>query len=71
MKGTADALLFVFHDAQPINGKLQAGAVIEVFVARGYAKDRIALYNELSDGLLDEEMEYLRQQAHPEREGAK
>ncbi len=71
MKGTADALLFVFHDAQPINGRLQAGAVIEIFVARGYAKDRVALYNELSDGLLDEEMDYLRQQATPEREGAK
>ena len=71
MKGTADALLFVFTNAQPINGRLQAGAVIEVFIARGYAKDRIALYNELSDGLLDEEMDYLRQQATPEREGAK
>lgn len=71
MKGTADALLFMFTNAQPINGRLQAGAVIEVFVARGYAKDRIALYNELSDGLLDEEMDYLRQQATPEREGAK
>ena len=71
MRGTADALLFVFTDAQPVNGRLQAGAVIEVFVARGYAKDRMALYNELSDGLLDEEMEYLRQQATPEREGAK
>jgi hypothetical protein len=71
MKGTADALLFVFHDAQPINGRLQTGAVIEVFVARGYAKDRVALYNELSDGLLDEEMDYLRLQATPEREGAK
>ena len=71
MKGTADALLFVFHDAQSINGRLQAGAVIEIFVARGYAKDRVALYNELSDGLLNEEMDYLRQQATPEREGAK
>ena len=46
-------------------------AVIEVFVARGYSKDKAALYNELSDGLLDDEMEYLRQQARPEREGAK
>ena len=71
MKGTADALLFVFHDAQSVNGKLQTEAVIEVFVARGYSKDRVTLYNELSDGLLDEKMEYLRQQARPEREGAK
>ena len=71
MRGTADALLFVFTDAQPVNDRLQAGAVIEVFVARGYAKDRVALYNELSDGLLDEEMDYLRQQATSEREGAK
>lgn len=71
MKGTGDALLFVFTNAQTINGKLQTGAVIEIFVARGYAKDRVALYNELSDGLLDEEMDCLRQQATPEREGAK
>ncbi len=71
MKGTADALLFIFHDAQSVNGKLQTEAVIEVFVARGYSKDKAALYNELSDGLLDDEMEYLRQQARPEREGAK
>lgn len=70
MKGTADALLFVFHDADLIDGRLKAGAAIELFIARGYAKDRLALYNELADGLLDEEIEHLRAEAKPER-GAK
>lgn len=60
MKGTADALLFVFTDAKVTDGRLQAGAVIDIFVARGYAKNREALYNELSDGILDEEMNQLR-----------
>lgn len=67
MKGTTDALLFVFDNAEPIDGKLQEGASIEVFVARGYAKDRIALYNELSDGLLDDEMSQLRAKADKEK----
>lgn len=66
MKGTADALLFVFHNAIVTDGRLNDGAAIEIFVARGLAKDRLALFNELTDGLLDEEMEYLRNQSKPE-----
>lgn len=66
MKGTADALLFVFHDAGVTDGRLNDGAVIEVFVARGLAKDRTALYNELSDGLLDDEIASLRSRATDE-----
>ena len=63
MKGTADALLFVFHDAGVTDGRLNDGAVIEIFVARGLAKDRMALYNELADGLLDDEIAALRERA--------
>ena len=66
MVGTADALLFAFHNIEPVNGTLIAGANIEVFVARGYAKDRMALYNELTDDLLDDEMNHLRTIAMPE-----
>nr|WP_294075795.1 hypothetical protein [Prevotella sp. UBA4952] len=60
MKGTADALLFIFHNAEVVNGKLNDGAVIEIFVARGMARDKAGLYNELSDGMLDDEIEKLR-----------
>lgn len=60
-KGTSDALLFVFNDLKIIDGVIQAGAIIEVFVARGKSKDRVPLYNALSDGELDEEMNALRE----------
>ncbi|MDD2951979.1 MAG: hypothetical protein PHC95_02275 [Parabacteroides sp.] len=59
-KGTSDALLFVFHNLKIIDGVIQAGGIIEVFVARGKSKDRVPLYNALSDGELDEEMNALR-----------
>lgn len=64
-KGTTDAILFVFHNLQVINGIIQQGGAIEIFIARGKNKDCIPLYNLLSDGELDEEMDYLRQKATP------
>lgn len=75
MKGTADALLFVMQDAEVTDGRLNDGAVIEIFVARGLARNRVALYNELADGLLDDEIAALRERAVTESvtrpEGAK
>lgn len=62
-KGTTDALLFVFHDFEVKDGRPIEGATLEVFVARGYSKDRVPLYNSLSDGELDEEIEVLRKRA--------
>ena len=62
MKGTTDAFLFVHHDTEFINGGIQAGAVIELFVARGQRNNRCQLYNALCDGELDEEMNALRGQ---------
>lgn len=62
MKGTADAFLFVHHNAEFINGGIQAGAVIELFVARGQRNNRSQLYNLLCDGGLDEEINALRKQ---------
>lgn len=64
-KGTTDALLFVFHNLNVIDGVIQDGSTIEVFVARGKSKDRVPLFELLSDGSLDDEMEALRQQATP------
>jgi len=62
-KGTTDALLFVVGLAV-VDGVIQAGGYIEVFIARGASKDRVPLYNLLADGGLDEEMDTLREQAH-------
>ncbi len=62
MKETTDAFLFVHHNTKFVNGGIQVGAVIELFVARGYRNDRNQLYNALCDGLLDEDMNYLRKQ---------
>lgn len=63
-RGTTDALLFVTTDLYTVDGVIQAGGIIEVFVARGASKDRVPLYNLLTDGGLDEEIDILRQQAH-------
>lgn len=62
MKGTTDAFLFVHNNAEFINGGIQVGAVIELFVARGQRNNRSQLYNALCDGELDEEMNALRKQ---------
>lgn len=63
VRGTADALLFVFDGVEIVNGSIPQGAAIEVFVARGKSKDRVPLFNLLSDGELDEEMSELRARA--------
>lgn len=63
MKGTTDAFLFVHRSTKFVNGGIQAGAVIELFVARGQRNNRSQLYNALCDGELDEEMNALRKRA--------
>lgn len=63
VRGTDDALLFVI-DLHTIDDAIQAGGTIEIFIARGASKDQVPLYNLLADGGLDDEMEYLRKQAH-------
>ena len=64
VRGSADALLFVFEGVEVVNGVIPTGAAIEVFVARGKSKDRVPLYNLLTDGELDEEMSELRARAN-------
>lgn len=63
VRGSSDAILLIFNGFEVINGKLQQGATLEIFIARGKSKDRIALYNLFSDGELVEEMNYLRERA--------
>lgn len=60
---TADAALFVCHDVLFIDGAIQPGSVIEVFVARGKRHNRQGVYSLLCDGDLDGEMEALRSRA--------
>ncbi len=60
MKGTSDAFLFVHKDFSLVDGRIQAGAVIELFVARGQRNNRNSLYNLLADGELDNEMQALK-----------
>lgn len=62
MKGTADAFLFIHKNFILVDGRIQAGAVIELFIARGQRNNRATLYNLLADGELDEEINTLRNQ---------
>lgn len=63
VRGTADALLLVFDGFEIVNNVVQQGACMEIFIARGMSKDKMALYNLLNDGELDEEMSRLRERA--------
>jgi len=60
MKSTADAFLFLHNDIDFVDGGIQVGAIIEVFVARGHRNNRAQLFNLLLDGELDNEIEELR-----------
>lgn len=60
---TADALLFMCQNIKFVNGAIQEGAVIEMFIARGHRNNRAQLYNLLSDGELNKEIEILREKA--------
>ena len=67
MRGTTDALLFIFDNFDVIDGKIQAGATLEIFVARGQRNNRAQLFNLLMDGELDGEVEELKKRAVTER----
>lgn len=60
-KGTTDALLFLYR-VEEVDAAIQAGAIIEIFVARGKANECNTLCNLYSDGELDEEINALREQ---------
>ena len=63
VRGTSDAILIVFDGFEVINGVVQEGGKMEVFVARGKSKDRVGLFNLLCDGELSEEIAVLRGRA--------
>lgn len=63
MKGTTDALLFVFKDFEIIDNRIQPNSEVEIFVARGQRNNVLQLYTLLYDGELDEELEILRSRA--------
>jgi len=62
-RGTEDAVLFRFKNFAVKDGRIQEGSVLEMFIARGKSKDRVALYNLFADGCLDEEIEWLIERA--------
>lgn len=62
-KDTADALLLVPENVRFVNGAIQVGGIVEVFVARGQRANRLCLYEMASGGELDGEMEALRKAA--------
>ncbi len=60
---TADAALLVCHNVAFVDGAIQPGSEIEVFVARGQRANRQGLFNMLCDGDLSDEVEALRKRA--------
>ena len=66
-KGTSDAILFCFKNFSEIDGRIQEGSILEIFIARGGSRNCNALYNSVCDGGLNEEMQNLRQKADAEK----
>lgn len=65
--GTTDALLFIHNNIEFVDGAIQSGAIIEIFVVRGYRRNKAQLYNLLQNGELDSEIKKLRNQSVTER----
>ncbi|KAA6326887.1 hypothetical protein EZS27_024064 [termite gut metagenome] len=63
MVGTKDAMLFIFSNADFVEGKINTGAKIEILIARGQRNNRSQLFNLLSDGELEDEITALKKQA--------
>ena len=66
MYGTGDALLFVERSFSETSDGVTAGSEFVVLVAKGKRHDQLALYYELVNGGLDEEIEKLLSQAKSE-----
>lgn len=66
-KDTQDALLFVFKGFSILGVADVAGAVIEIYVARGKRNSARLLYNLLEDGRLEDEMRELKKRARPDK----
>lgn len=68
IRDTSDGFLAILSNPEVTNGSLEDGATLEVFICRGKADERNTLFNELQDGLLDEEIKQMRAKAIPEPE---
>lgn len=66
VNGTPDAIIFRLKDFETINGRIKAGAILELFICRGMVNNIQALYNMACNGELDEEMEMMRRSATPD-----
>lgn len=68
VRGTSDAVLLVFHNFEVVNGMVQRGAWLDVFIARGQAHNKQNLWVLACDGEFAEEMSQLIESAtqhHP------
>ena len=66
MYGTGDALLFVERNFSETSDGVTVGSELVVLVAKGKRHDQLALYYELVNGGLDEEIEKLLSQTKSE-----
>lgn len=66
IKDTADAVIFVM-DMQIINGKIQNLSSLEMFIARGQAKNKKGVYTAYFNGALSEEIRLLKEGAKIEK----
>ncbi len=60
VKGTSDAILVQHHNFSIVDGRIQDGAVIDIYIARGQRSARNVLYNAIVDGEFDEEIDQLQ-----------
>lgn len=66
MVGTTDALLFDLSKFYLKDGAPTEGSTIEVYIARGQAKNRAGLFQLYRDGELAQEIKALQDRAKPE-----
>ena len=64
---TADAMVIIFKNVEFVNGGAVEGSEFEIFIARGQRNNRQQLYNLLSDGEIESEIENLRVRAKSEQ----
>lgn len=68
IRDTSDGFLAILSNPEVINGSLQDGTTLELFICRGKADERNALFCSLIDGDLDEEIKQIRARATAEPE---
>lgn len=64
--GTNDAVLFLFANMEIRSGVLRDGSALEMYIARGQARNKLSLYHLFKKGGLNNEIQLLRNNAHCE-----